>query len=191
MLYLRWSRQLPFFSSYWIPDSPSFPFLLASCSRPLHLLLLLHLAGRTSFLLCRRRSCSLLVGRATFKSRRSSRGRRLLNDANHLPRWRGTRAAAATQRTRLVHTYGRDRLPLFFPLGEVSRVLGLRVYRYLESNEDEHTQNHASFLASRTFEILSSTSDTSTRSLFLFYCSSCFDSFTPVREIARRSWKLE
>lgn len=39
------------------------------------------------------------VGRpcATSKSRPSSRGRRLLNDANHLPRWRGTRAAATRQ----------------------------------------------------------------------------------------------
>lgn len=39
------------------------------------------------------------VGRpcATSESRPSSRGRRLLNDANHLPRWRGTRAAATRQ----------------------------------------------------------------------------------------------
>ena len=80
------------------------------------------------------------------------------------------REAAATQRTRLVHTYGRDRLPLF-PLARCWECWGFGLYRYLESNEDERTQNHASFLASRTFDpsldnpLLSS--DTSTSSLFV------------------------
>lgn len=76
------------------------------------------------------------VGRpcATSKSRPSSRGRRLLNDANHLPRWRGTRAAATRQ---LQPNDDAQETGQASPISEVLRVFGLRGYRYPKQHEDE------------------------------------------------------
>ena len=116
MLYLRWSRQLPF-SSYWIPTRATFslPPCLVLSTR--------HLSSSSSSDELRLFSsswkisapCWSAVPRSNLGDRRG--GGDCLTTPTTCPGEEEhvlqLREAAATQRTRLVHTYGRDRLPLF------------------------------------------------------------------------------